>query len=367
MANRLQKIIKKKTKKYSQYYKNPRENTPKTKIHNKINTTSPQKKQKMHPRMQNYIQNAQTLEYKTKTKTERKNPNTQPKHKKTHHYPHKKPHIIKTNPIQIKKVNRKKHNNKPKNKTIITFTPYDKKHVTINNNTRTYLDPETTSLPKHLHEYLIKHKLYKQKNTTQIPTKQKQLSNSLKSRPHNTHIENPLTYQKNSYDKKQQSTSNYPLLETQKTLAPTPIKTINMTSTKKPPTKKFTLKNTRKTNFKPTYIYHNKKILLKCGDIESNPGPRNTLLSNHPPIHMKKQKTYFYNKTTQIKPEYRHILEAFLPYLYYTQTININPHLLQFCRNYQQCPKHYTFYAILITLAPTPAQCNQLIVENSIQ
>jgi hypothetical protein len=117
----------------------------------------------------------------------------------------------------------------------------------------------------------------------------------------------------------------------------------------------------------PNYIFHNKKTLLKCGDIESNPGPRSTLLSNHPQVHLEKQKTYFYNKTTQIKPEYNHILELFKPYLNHTQITNINPHLTQFCRNNNHCLESYIFYAILITLAPTPTQCNQLIGENSTQ
>jgi hypothetical protein len=118
---------------------------------------------------------------------------------------------------------------------------------------------------------------------------------------------------------------------------------------------------------KPSYTFHNKTTLLKCGNIESNPGPKNTLLLNHPQIHQERQKTYFYNKTTQIKPEYYHIFEIFKPYLNYTQPTNINLHLTQFCRNNNHCPKNYLFYAILITLAHTPTQCNQLIAENSTQ
>jgi hypothetical protein len=104
------------------------------------------------------------------------------------------------------------------------------------------------------------------------------------------------------------------------------------------------------------YTFHNKTTLLKCGDIKSNPGPRPTLLLNHPQVHIEKQKTYFYRKTTQIKPEYNHILELFKPYLNYTQTTNINPHLTRFCRNNNHCPESYLFYAILITLAPTQMQ-----------
>jgi hypothetical protein len=77
----------------------------------------------------------------------------------------------------------------------------------------------------------------------------------------------------------------------------------------------------------PNYSFHNKKTLLKCGDIENNLGPRTTFLSNHPHILLEKQfKTYFYYKTTQIKPEYKHIFEQFKPYLNSTQNTNINPH-----------------------------------------
>jgi hypothetical protein len=139
---------------------------------------------------------------------------------------------------------------------------------------------------------------------------------------------------------------------------------------KTPPSPKYGKKIKEIINTKnntPKYTFHNKKILLKYGDIESNPGPRPTLFLNHPQIHLEKQKTYFYYKTTQIKPEYNHILEQFKPYLNSTQNTNINPNLTQFCRNNNHCPENYLFYAILITLAPTSTQCNQLIAGNSIQ
>jgi hypothetical protein len=113
------------------------------------------------------------------------------------------------------------------------------------------------------------------------------------------------------------------------------------------------------------YTFHNKKSILTCGDIESNPGPKFTLLLNHLQDHLKKHKTYFYKNTTQIKNKYVHILEIFKPYLNLTHTENSNPHLKQFCINNQQCPHNHLFFAILITLAPTPTQCNQLISGNS--
>jgi hypothetical protein len=62
-----------------------------------------------------------------------------------------------------------------------------------------------------------------------------------------------------------------------------------------------------------------------------------------------------------------HILELFKPYLNHTQTTDINQQLAHFCINNNNYPKSYLFYAILITLAPTPTQCDQLITENSTQ
>jgi hypothetical protein len=121
--------------------------------------------------------------------------------------------------------------------------------------------------------------------------------------------------------------------------------------------------NTRKKS--PSYTFDNKKAILKCGNIERNPGPKFTLLLDHPQIHQEKQNTYFYKNTTQIKIEYEHIFELFKPYLKHTHIENTNPHLKQFCINNQQCPHNHLFYAIIIILAPTPTQSNLLIRENS--
>jgi hypothetical protein len=44
----------------------------------------------------------------------------------------------------------------------------------------------------------------------------------------------------------------------------------------------------RDRNMTPIHTFHNHKSLLICGDIESNPGPRSTLLSNHPQAHTEK-------------------------------------------------------------------------------
>jgi hypothetical protein len=70
-------------------------------------------------------------------------------------------------------------------------------------------------------------------------------------------------------------------------------KTVNHT----PNTCKTKIKITTQTKIKtPNYTFYNKTTLLKCRDIESNPGPRNTLLLNHPQIHQERQKNTFTTK-----------------------------------------------------------------------
>jgi hypothetical protein len=128
---------------------------------------------------------------------------------------------------------------------------------------------------------------------------------------------------------------------------------------------KTILPNTkRKTSY---CIFHDKKSILICGDIERNPGPKLTLFLNHSQIHQEKHNTYVYKNSIQIKIEYEYIFESFKPYLNRTQIDNTNPHLTQFCTNNQQCPHNYLFFAILIILPSTPLQSNQLIRQNSTQ
>jgi hypothetical protein len=85
-----------------------------------------------------------------------------------------------------------------------------------------------------------------------------------------------------------------------------------------------TLLNTKNHILK--YTFHDQKSILSCGDIESNPGPKFTLLLNYPQDHLEKHKTYFYKNTIQMKNEYIHIFELFKPYLNHTHIENSNPH-----------------------------------------
>jgi hypothetical protein len=138
-------------------------------------------------------------------------------------------------------------------------------------------------------------------------------------------------------------------------------KKITTPKTRKTPT----LPNTRRIT--PNHTSHDKKTVLTCGDKEKKPSLKLTLLLDHPQTHQEKHNVYFYKNTIQIKTEYIHILELFKPYLNHTQTNNTNPPLSQLCINNQQSPHSHLFYAILITLAPTLTQYNQLIIENSTQ
>jgi hypothetical protein len=127
-----------------------------------------------------------------------------------------------------------------------------------------------------------------------------------------------------------------------------------------------TTQNTLKTKtHKQTPNKSTHLLLLICGDIERNPGSKLNLLLNHPQIHQEKHNTYFYKNTTQIKIEYEYIFELFKPYLNHTHIEKTNPNLKNNCINNQQYPNNHIFYAILITLAPTPTQCDHLISENS--
>jgi hypothetical protein len=137
---------------------------------------------------------------------------------------------------------------------------------------------------------------------------------------------------------------------------------LNMTNYSRTTQNTLETKTHKQTPNKSTHL-----LLLICGDIERNPGPKLNLLLNHPQIYQEKHNTYFYKNTTQIKIEYEYIFELFKPYLNHMHIENTNPNLKQFCINNQQYPNNHLFYAILITLAPTPTQCNHLISENSTQ
>jgi rRNA maturation protein Nop10 len=56
---------------------------------------------------------------------------------------------------------------------------------------------------------------------------------------------------------------------------------------------KLTIKKCKRT---PSYTFFNKKTILQCGNIESNPSSKFSLLLNHPQEHHDKQKNTFITK-----------------------------------------------------------------------
>ena len=238
---------------------------------------------------------------------------------------------------------------------------------------RKIINKTTKSSKRAKNIYKRKYKKEQKNNKTSKVANNKSKKKQQHQQQQKSQYISPNTYTNKYNASTHQHKNNKDPLNNTKTQKYTPKKqnTITLTTTSAHlPLKNKELPQTKSipnTKNKPTYTFHNKKILLKYGDIESNFGPKPTLLANHPQIDMVKQKTYFYKKTIQIKPEYKHILKTFLPYLYHIQTVTINPHLTQFCKDHNHSPKNYTFYALIITLATTPTQCNQLIADNSTQ
>ena len=61
------------------------------------------------------------------------------------------------------------------------------------------------------------------------------------------------------------------------------------------------------------YYYYStdKSLLLKSGDIETNPGAMPNKLETHPPPHRQRYKTYFIECTIKLQPEYQHLAKTF--------------------------------------------------------
>jgi hypothetical protein len=114
-----------------------------------------------------------------------------------------------------------------------------------------------------------------------------------------------------------------------------------------------------------SYTYHNKLLLLLSKDIKNNLGSIMNILQNHPQMHHDKYKTYFYKNTIQLKDEYQHLFEPFIPYSNQTNN-NTHPHYAQFCILNNHCPQLNLLYASVFALATTPIQCKIVITPNTI-
>ena len=140
-------------------------------------------------------------------------------------------------------------------------------------------------------------------------------------------------------------------------------------------TTKFTIIIYLKTNMKNPktlhshgYYFINKLELLKCGDIELNPGPMPNILHTHPAIHKKRANIYFIPNTIKLQPEYQHIANTFDPILKTThplqpQAITTYPHLHQYIQTQRQSPPTHILYALIITIHPSIDTCNNILAQ----
>ena len=140
-------------------------------------------------------------------------------------------------------------------------------------------------------------------------------------------------------------------------------------------TTKFTIIIYIKTNMEHLKIHYfngyyfiNKLELLKCGDIELNPGPMPNILHTHPTTHKKRANIYFIPNTIKLQPEYQHLANTFSPILKNThplhpQAIITYPHLYQYLQTHMQSPLPHMLYALIITIHPSIDTCNNILAQ----
>ena len=140
-------------------------------------------------------------------------------------------------------------------------------------------------------------------------------------------------------------------------------------------TTKFKITIYLKTNMKNPktvhshgYYFINKLELLKCGDIEPNPGPMPNILHTHPATHKKRANIYFIPNTIKLQPEYQHIANTFAPILKNThplhpQAITTYPHLHQYIQIQRQIPPTHILYALVITIHLSIDTCNNILAQ----
>ena len=139
-------------------------------------------------------------------------------------------------------------------------------------------------------------------------------------------------------------------------------------------TTKFTITIYLKTNMKNPIILHshgyyfiNKLELLKCGHIESNPGPMPNILYTHL-LHTKRANIHFIPNTIKLQPEYQHIAKYISPKLKNThplhpQAITTYPHLHQYIQTQMQAPLTHLLYALVITIHPSIDTSNNILAQ----
>ena len=109
-------------------------------------------------------------------------------------------------------------------------------------------------------------------------------------------------------------------------------------------------------------------LLLRGGDIETNPGPMPNILTKHPPSHKLRNKIYFISCTIKLQPEYQHLAKEFSPLLKTMHPSHLDstityPHLSRYIYLHQHHPPPRILYALITTLSPSLATCNHQLIQ----
>ena len=116
------------------------------------------------------------------------------------------------------------------------------------------------------------------------------------------------------------------------------------------------------------YSFDKSLILLKSGDIETNPGPMPNILETHPPPHRRRYKTYFITCTIKLQPEYQHLAKTFSPILKIDHPNHINatrnfPHLIRCLNQKRQHPAPRLLFALITTISPDINSCEHQLIN----
>ena len=116
------------------------------------------------------------------------------------------------------------------------------------------------------------------------------------------------------------------------------------------------------------YSFDKSLILLKNGDIETNPGPMPNILETHPPPHRRRYKTYFITCTIKLHPEYQHLAKTFLPILKIDHPNHINatrnfPYLIRYLTQKRQHPAPRLLFVLITTISLDINSCEHQLIN----
>ena len=302
----------------------------------------------------------------------------------------------------------KQNKNEPKNfKQKITLSTFTQTKQTTNNKTKHQTPPQPNISTKTTIKHVEKKKKnkrnpYKTKNTSKTKNIQNTHNNKTYNTTHTTqkikYHKNPTKNPENTKTKKtknpkhlkrarppglaQNSKKNktniiqnhYNITHTNKHSHKPKIKNLphktKLKSTKNKKRIKTRNKNIKAKKQNPTknLTLSFKLLLIRGGDIETNPGPMPNILHAHPPAHKNRSKIYFTECTIKLKPEYYHLAKQFSPNINPTHpehpsTITKYPHLARYIQQNQHHPPPCILYALITTISPIIETCNHLLIQ----